>query len=210
MSISQKSLIVKASTIPGSGKGLFTKKLIPAGTRIIEYTGKVTTWKEADNDDGENAYIYYVKRNYVIDARPHKKSLARYANDARGLNKIKGINNNCEYVEEGNRVFIYSKKEIAAGSELFVPYGPEYWQVIRHNYKINLQNKKAEEAAKAKAAKTSKVKTKQKDQLKAVKPAEKKSTVRKSVTTGSAKSAKAKPKAPKRIASAPKGNLEAA
>jgi hypothetical protein len=42
---------IKNSTIPGTGKGLFTKKLIPNGSRITEYLGKISTWKDADHDD---------------------------------------------------------------------------------------------------------------------------------------------------------------
>jgi SET domain-containing protein len=151
MAISPKFLVVKTSTIPGSGKGLFTKKFIPAGTRIAEYKGRVSTWKEAKHEDGENAYIYYVTRNHVIDAKADKKSLARYANDAKGLTKVKGINNNCEYVEEGVRVFIHAKKDIPAGSEILVPYGPEYWQVIKYNKNLAEKEKKAEDKNKQKA-----------------------------------------------------------
>jgi SET domain-containing protein len=136
MAISHKYLVVKKSTIPGSGNGLFTNKFIPAGTRIIEYKGKVTTWKEANHEDGENGYIYYMKRNHVIDAKPYKSALARYANDARGLTKVKGIKNNCEYIEEGAQVFIHATKDILPGSEILVPYGPEYWEVIRYNKKL--------------------------------------------------------------------------
>ena len=135
MSLLESQLVVKRSTIPGAGKGLFTKKFIAKGTRIVEYTGKVSTWKDADHDDGKNVYIYFVKRSHVIDASKRLKVLARYANDARGLSKIKGITNNCEYVDEGLRVFIYAKKDIQAGSEILVGYGKEYWDVIKHNAK---------------------------------------------------------------------------
>lgn len=153
MAISPKYLVVKKSTIPGSGKGLFTKKFIPAGTRIIQYKGRVSTWKEADHEGGDNAYIYYVKRHHVIDARTDKRSLARYANDAKGLTRIKGVVNNCEYVEEGLNVYIYSTRDIPAGSEILVPYGPEYWQVIRYNRKLGEKAKKAKENAKLRSQK---------------------------------------------------------
>jgi len=135
MALLEKQLVVKRSTIPGSGKGLFTKKIIPKGSKIIEYKGRVTTWKEADHRNGENAYVYYVKRNFVLDALPFKAALARYANDARGITKIKGVNNNAEYVEEGTRVFIISKRDIPANTEILVGYGKEYWDVIRENRK---------------------------------------------------------------------------
>lgn len=131
MALLEKQLKVKRSTLPGAGKGLFTTKFIPKGTRIVEYKGKISSWKDADHRNGGNGYIYYVKRYHVIDALPRPKALARYANDARGIAKIKGITNNSDYVEDGLKVYIESKKDIPANSEIFVGYGKEYWEVIR-------------------------------------------------------------------------------
>ena len=142
MALLEKQLFVKKSTLPDAGKGLFTKKLIPKGTRIVEYTGNVRTWKEVQADESENPYIYYVKRNFVIDALNDKSALARYANDARGLKRVKDIRNNAEYVENGTRVFIEATKDIPANAEIFVGYGPEYWQVIRHNLRIDERERK--------------------------------------------------------------------
>jgi uncharacterized protein len=136
MALLEKQLIVKRSSIPGSGKGLFTKKFIPKGTRIVEYKGKITTWKEVEHNNGSNGYIYYVSRNHVIDARTYVKALARYANDARGLQKIKGISNNSAYVHDQLRVYIEAIKDIPANSEILVAYGKEYWDAIKHNEKI--------------------------------------------------------------------------
>jgi len=142
MAFLEKQLYVKKSTLPNAGKGLFTKKFIPKGTRIVEYKGRTRTWKEVQADEDESPYIYYVKRNFVIDALNDKKALARYANDARGLERVKDINNNAEYAEEGTRVFIEAAKDIPAGGEILVGYGPEYWQVIRHNIRIDEKEKK--------------------------------------------------------------------
>ena len=105
----------------------------------------------ADND-GNNGYIYYVKRNYVIDASKHSGALARYANDARGLKRVKGILNNAEYVEDGFKVYIESRKDIPAGSEILVDYGKEYWDVIRHNLKVDEQRRKLLERKKKRTA----------------------------------------------------------
>jgi len=135
MALLEKQLVVKKSSLPGSGKGLFTRKAIPKGTRIVEYKGKITSWKEADHRNGGNGYIYYVKRYHVIDALPRPSALARYANDARGISRIKGITNNSEYVEDGLKVYIQSKRDIPANSEILVGYGKEYWDVIRENLK---------------------------------------------------------------------------
>lgn len=140
MPLLEKQLVVKRSTISGAGKGLFTKTFIPKNTRIVEYKGRITVWKEVKNDS-HNAYIYTVNKNHVIDAMRTKKALARYANDAKGLTKVKGITNNCTYVNDGLRAYIESTKDIAAGSEILVDYGKPYWDVIRANKKSEEKNK---------------------------------------------------------------------
>lgn len=142
MALLEKQLVVKTSTIPGSGNGLFTKEAIPKGTRIVEYKGRITSWKEVDNKDGKNGYIFYVKRYHVIDARPYKKALARFANDAKGLQRIKGINNNAIFITDGLKAYIEATKNIAAGDEIFVDYGKKYWDVIRKNMKEKAKEEK--------------------------------------------------------------------
>ena len=134
MALLENQLVVKASTLPGSGKGLFTRKFIPRGTRIVEYKGRMTTWNEVKND-ADNGYIYTIDNQHVIDAQNSVKTFGRYANDARGLVKIKGVTNNSTYVNDGNKVFIESIKDIPAGGEILVSYGKDYWDVIRQNKK---------------------------------------------------------------------------
>ncbi|HWB91041.1 MAG TPA: SET domain-containing protein [Puia sp.] len=132
----EKQLIIKRSTLKGAGKGLFTTKDIAKGKKIVEYKGKITKWKDVDDQGGLNGYIYYVNRNHVIDASDATDALARYANDAKGFARVNGITNNCTYRIEGLRVFIYSIKNIPAGSELFVGYGKEYWDIIKANWGV--------------------------------------------------------------------------
>jgi SET domain-containing protein len=159
MALLEKQLVVKKSTIPNAGMGLFTKKFIPKGTHIVEYKGRISTWKEVKDEDGKNAYIFYVNRNHVIDGKPYKKAFARYANDARGLVKIKGVTNNCDYVTQGTTAIIESKKDIPAGAEIFVDYGKDYWKVIRENSKLWKQESKDKASKKSKAAKKKRQKT---------------------------------------------------
>ena len=141
MALLEKYLVVKKSLIAGAGKGLFTKKPIPKGTRIVEYKGKRSTWKEVNHDDGKNGYIYYINRNHVIDAKPLPKALGRYANDASGLKKLKSIKNNARYVIDNLRVYIEATRDIPPGGEILVRYGKEYWDAIRHNLKIDKMKK---------------------------------------------------------------------
>jgi SET domain-containing protein len=161
MALLEKQLVVKRSTIPNSGKGLFTKKFIPKGTHIVEYKGRISTWADVKDEDGKNGYIFYVNRNHVIDGKPYKKALARYANDARGFVKVKGLLNNCDYVVDGKKAYIESKKDIPAGSEIFVDYGADYWKVIKENMKVwkNGSNGSAQKNKKSKKVKRKKQKT---------------------------------------------------
>jgi len=124
-------LKVKKSTLPGCGKGLFTKIFIPKGIIIAEHTGKITTFKDADVED--NAYLFYVTRNHVIDAREKHDALARFANDANGPKKIAGFKNNSKYVVVDKRVFIIAIKDILPTEEIFVGYGNEYWEAMKEN-----------------------------------------------------------------------------
>lgn len=133
MALLEKHLFIKRSKIPNSGKGLFTKVFIPKNTLVVEYKGKISSWKDANHAEGLNGYIYYVNRNHVIDALNYKKALARYANDAKGPGSIKGVRNNSDYVKEGGKIYIKTIKDILPGSEILVGYGKEYWQVILKN-----------------------------------------------------------------------------
>jgi uncharacterized protein len=154
MALLEKSLRVKKSQLPGAGKGLFTMKYIPKGSRIVEYKGKVSSWKEVDHKKGSNGYIYYISRNHVIDASKNTRALARYANDGRGLYRIPGVVNNAGYVEDDNKVYIESIRDIAPGEEILVSYGKEYWDVIRHNLQIEKENGKQKKRSKKKKSRS--------------------------------------------------------
>jgi len=141
MPLSKADFSVKESTLPGSGKGLFTNVDIEKDTLIIEYVGRQTTWKEV-KDDADNGYIYFNNRNHVIDARRHRSALARYANDAAGLSRVKGVLNNCTYKVLKGKVYIKAIKNIPAGSEIFVSYGKDYWDTVKQNMAIDKANGK--------------------------------------------------------------------
>src|SRR6476660_2460903 len=106
MALLEKQLFIKRSGLPGAGKGLFTKEFIKKGTRIVEYKGRITTWKETSKTDLDNRFVFYVRRDRVIDASPYKKAVARFANDASGMNRVRGITNNADYEQDGSRIFI--------------------------------------------------------------------------------------------------------
>ncbi len=131
-----KSLVVKKSGLPGAGKGLFTRMPIKKGSIVVEYKGALTTWKKITDNENFNGYVFYINRNNVIDAKKRLSALGRYANDAKGPGKLHGMVNNSVYITKGKKVFIQASRNIAAGGEILVSYGKEYWDVIRYNHKL--------------------------------------------------------------------------
>lgn len=132
------ALIVKTSQLPNSGKGLFTTTPIKKGTKIIEYLGEIIDWKEyvkrvARDEDG---YLFFINKKYCIDAYPTPQHKARYANDAAGLTRVKGLTNNSSYEIFDKQCFIVAKRDINSGEEIFVSYSKEYWDCIRYNIKL--------------------------------------------------------------------------
>jgi hypothetical protein len=134
------ALLVKESQLPGAGKGLFTTRPIKKGAKIIEYKGEIIQWKEYQKRVKENkdGYLFFINNKLCIDAYPTPGFKARYANDAAGLSRLKGLKNNSDYEVFGNRCYIVSRRDIKAGEEIFVNYTKEYWDCIRYNIKNNL------------------------------------------------------------------------
>ena len=131
MNIPKKHLFVKKSQLPYAGDGLFTRVVIRKGDRIVEYKGRLRPWKEAKKEDGYNGYILRLDRTTAIDALPYKKAFGRFANDAAGLSRIRGLRNNAEYLIYGDKCFIHAANAIPEGAEIFVGYGKEFWDLQR-------------------------------------------------------------------------------
>ncbi|CAN5461750.1 hypothetical protein BH09BAC3_BH09BAC3_15750 [soil metagenome] len=134
MNILRKDLFIKKSQLPNAGKGLFTKVAIKKGDRIIEYKGRHQKWIDVKHEDGHNGYLLRLNRTMAINGEPSITALGRYANDAAGHSRVKGLLNNSVYNIYGNRCFIEATRDIKKGSEVFVEYGKEYWELVK---KIN-------------------------------------------------------------------------
>ena len=102
------------------GKGVFALQAIPAGERIIEYTGRILSWKQAqrlhphDPDDPNHTFYFHIDDGHVIDAKVGGNA-SRWINHA--------CEPNCEADEEEGRVFIKALRELQPGEELFYDYG---------------------------------------------------------------------------------------
>ncbi len=137
------ALIVKKSRLPKAGKGLFTTKAIKKDTRIIEYKGEIIKWKQYRErvDKCEDGYLFFISKDLCIDAFPTPQYKARYANDAEGMSRVKGLSNNCVYEIVGKKCYIQATRDIKAGEEIFVDYTKEYWDAVRYNIKHGFEKK---------------------------------------------------------------------
>jgi uncharacterized protein len=110
-------LEVRASVL--HGQGVFARRRIRKGTRIIEYLGDRVSHREADrryesktSDDG-HTFLFIVDRGVVIDGGSN-------GNDARFINH--GCDPNCESEIDDRRVFIEAVRTIQRGEELTYDY----------------------------------------------------------------------------------------
>lgn len=138
------ALKVKTSQLPNAGKGLFTDKLIKKGEKIIEYLGEIIDWKEYEKRvlEDKDGYLFFINKKRCIDAFSTPQHKARFANDAAGLSRVKGLKNNADYEIFDDRCFIVARRDISAGEEIFVNYTREYWDCVRYNIKHNLYKTK--------------------------------------------------------------------
>jgi SET domain-containing protein len=101
------------------GKGVFAVAPIAAGQRILEYTGPVITWKEAQRrhphnpDEPNHTFYFHIDDKRVIDGL--------HGGPAKWINHA--CDANCEADEDDGRVFIKALRDIAPGEELNYDYG---------------------------------------------------------------------------------------
>ena len=105
------------------GQGVFATRHIAAGETVIEYVGEVISWEEAqdrhphDPKDPNHTFYFSLEDGRVIDAK-YGGNAARWINHS--------CKPSCEAREDGfngePRVFIYAKRNLKTGEELFYDY----------------------------------------------------------------------------------------
>ena len=98
-----------------TGLGLFTLQSICKGDFIIEYTGEMIGFKEANRRGGK--YLFETSKDRFIDGKD-RKNIARYINHSCAPN--------CEVDIRRGRILLFAKRNIKVGEELHYDYGEEY------------------------------------------------------------------------------------
>jgi SET domain-containing protein len=104
---------------PIQGLGAFACRPIPAGTRLIEYTGERIPSAESEarypDTPGErhHTFLFAIDDDVVVDA-------AVDGNEARFINH--SCDPNCDAIVENKRIWITTVRDVAAGEELAYDY----------------------------------------------------------------------------------------
>jgi SET domain-containing protein len=103
-------LLIRSSDIHAAG--CYTTEVVPAETRIVEYTGPRVTPEEGDEryDNRETTYLFGLEGGMLIDG----EGMAAFINHS--------CDPNCETDEIDGRVWIFAARDIAAGEELTYDY----------------------------------------------------------------------------------------
>ena len=112
---------VKKSNIDRNGRGLYATKDIKAGTRIIDYVGKIITKKQTEEsekfDNSKPIYLFDLNSRYDLDGDVSW-------NTARLINH--SCLNNCDYEGKGLKLWVNANRDIKMGEELTCNYGFSY------------------------------------------------------------------------------------
>ena len=112
---------IKKSGIDKKGKGLYASKNIKAGTKIIDYIGKIVTNKQIDEsdkyDNSKPIYLFTLNKRHTLDGdfSWNKAGLINHS-----------CENNCEYEGKGLKIWVTAIKDIKRGEELTCDYGFGY------------------------------------------------------------------------------------
>ena len=102
-------------------RGLCASKNISAGSRIIEYVGKIISNKEVDKnpkfDNTKDIYLFDINNRLSLDG-DYKWNTARLINHS--------CNPNCEVEGKGSKLWITAIKDIKKDEELSYDYGFSY------------------------------------------------------------------------------------
>ncbi len=119
-----KSSRIGVKNSPIHGKGVFAVDKLKKGECLIEYKGERISWKEAlrrhphDPSQPNHTFYFSLESGKVIDANV-KGNAAKWINHS--------CKPNCEAIEVddeklGTRVYLFAKRSIEPGEELFYDY----------------------------------------------------------------------------------------
>ena len=125
-----KDVVVKRSTIPAAGKGLFALKPFAVGDVVATYGGVVMhadEWKRLPANKRYYGMAIEGQTNFIVDGtKSYGIHMGRWVNDPYNTNHA--VNVKSKWNNNQKRVELKATKAIAKGAEIFINYGPGYHQ----------------------------------------------------------------------------------
>ena len=119
---------IKKSKIDNKGRGLYATRDIKAGTKIINYIGKIITNRKVEEsdkfDNKKPIYLFTLNKRYTLDGD--------FSWNTAGLINH-SCDNNCDYEGKGLKVRVSAIKDIKKG-EVF---NEENIKIIRPSFGLN-------------------------------------------------------------------------
>jgi uncharacterized protein len=101
------------------GKGVYAMRPIKAGDTVLEYKGKIITWRKAqalhphDPSQPNHTFYFHLDDGHVIDGKQN-------GNSTRWINH--SCEPNLEAEQDGKRIFFKALRDIDVGEELVFDY----------------------------------------------------------------------------------------
>ena len=116
----------------GKGMGVFAKRALPEGVLVRRYTGTLRRIEEHRKlvEDGvtSSSYAFSLGSGFVIDAEDEKDSgWARFVNHSVRRQSCQCVPVGLPSATEPFAIYFETTRKIAAGEELLIDYGKQYW-----------------------------------------------------------------------------------
>ena len=123
------------------GRGVRTKRAFKRRQIVCSYGGKCYRLNSKEDIKSDSDYKYLIVKNIVVDGAPNLKEsrghTGAFINDANGPIRSPEIKNNVRFSNGSIRnangvrkraVWVRAERDLAAGEELWLAYGKDYWQ----------------------------------------------------------------------------------
>ncbi|MDZ4725736.1 MAG: SET domain-containing protein-lysine N-methyltransferase [Leptospira sp.] len=122
---SEKDFIVKPSSIPGIGMGLFTKQTLYKGDTVGYYMGRIITDEDAESPKYvDSKYLLWICKDWWIYGEGKESNYTRFINHSEKPNAE--LVTSVRWKTARFKVL----KKINEGEEIFFDYGNDYWDNV--------------------------------------------------------------------------------
>lgn len=121
---------LKQSHIPNAGDGVYATRAYQKGELLSEFAGELLNENEYNNLDEKNEYIIQIEDDgNIINSENVPKvegvAIAQWINDPRNA---KLYNVYAVASPDSRHIYLYAKRNIKQGEELFFNYSAGYWK----------------------------------------------------------------------------------